>query len=68
MCCKTCRKPIEPARIALNLTNCFACASLYTRPRRGIMNWDHKTAPEIEILTEGEYSNRRRYDPANRRW
>lgn len=56
--CRLCREPVEQARIALlNSDVCAKCANAGHGQRkvRGIMAFDHKTAPHLVVTTEEAY-------------
>lgn len=59
--CSTCHEEISPARIAA-LPNCNVCTKCSTElPLRGIMTWEHKTAPTIHIGTQSEIEALQRF-------
>jgi len=61
--CHLCRRPIEPARVALNMHICFSCADRTVKRYKGDMNYAHKTAPTLMVMSEAEHANYRRYVP-----
>lgn len=61
--CTICHKQIEPARIELGLTICFSCADRTVKRYKGDMNYAHKTAPTLMIMSQQEHANYRRYVP-----
>ena len=58
-----CGKPVEPARVAIGLKICKACAFKgMSEPRKkGIMVYGHKTGAEIEILSEESWNENKKY-------
>lgn len=62
LCC-ICQQPIEPVRIELQLDKCFACAERTVARYKGDMNYAHKTAPTLMIMSAAEHANYRRYVP-----
>lgn len=63
MNCSKCRKPIEPARVELNLTICFACAEKTVQKVKGDNIFTHKTGSVIQIMTPEIFSVYRKYVP-----
>lgn len=61
--CILCRKPIELARLDLELNICFSCAERTVQRVKGDMNYQHKTAPTLMIMSPAEHANYRRYVP-----
>lgn len=62
-----CGKPIESERLEFNLKSCFKCASKQSQEKpRGIMLYGHKTAGEIQIVSEEAYRDYRKYNPCGR--
>jgi hypothetical protein len=61
--CHLCRRPIEPARVELSLETCFSCADRTVKRYKGDMNYAHKTAPTLMVMSEAEHANYRRYVP-----
>lgn len=61
--CGLCNSVIESARLELGLTLCFSCASKTVTKVKGDMNYAHKTAPTLMIMSAAEHSNYRRYVP-----
>ena len=47
----------------LGYKTCVACAELRTKRYKGDMNYAHKTAPTLMIMSAEEHSNYRRYVP-----
>ena len=62
-----CSRPVEPERITLlNSRICSQCAAVTQRnwqPPRGVMIWEGKTAPTIQILSPSQFNNHRYYNP-----
>ena len=52
-----CGNTVEPERVKLlEATNCSVCARKANVPRnKGIMVWDHKTAPTLQTVSESGY-------------
>jgi hypothetical protein len=61
--CNICRNHIEPARVELNLNICFTCAERTVQRVKGDMNYQHKTAPTLMVMSPAEHANYRRYVP-----
>lgn len=61
--CSLCNNVIESARLELGLKLCFNCASKTVTRVKGDMNYAHKTAPTLMVMSEAEHSNYRRYVP-----
>ena len=61
--CDTCRLAVEPARVALGLRRCFKCADKTIKKVKGDMNYAHKTAPTLMVMSSEEHANYRRYVP-----
>lgn len=67
MICKLCkRNQIEPARQELGLDICFSCADKFVTKYKGDMNYQHKTAPELMVMSSQEFTEYRRYVPYGR--
>jgi|LakMenEpi03Aug12_release.lakeMendotaPanAssembly.Ray.scaffolds.fasta_scaffold555373_2 hypothetical protein len=65
-----CGSKVEPERVnVLNSETCFACAQVtqktWQKPK-GVMIWDGKTAPTIQILTPKQFETHREYNPYGR--
>lgn len=58
-----CPHKIEPERQALGLVLCYACAEAQVTPYKGDMNYQHKTAPDLMLMSASEHANYRRYVP-----
>ena len=61
---------VEPERVALlNSCMCSKCAARvqknWQKPK-GVMVWDGKTAPQIQILSNEQFANHRKYNPYGR--
>lgn len=64
MLCPICStRPIEPARLEIGLDRCFACAERTVTKYRGDMNYQHKTAPELMVMSAETFRDYRRYVP-----
>lgn len=63
MNCVLCNNQIEPQRVELNLTLCFKCASNHITKVKGDMNYAHKTAPTLMVMSSDTFKNYRRYVP-----
>ena len=61
--CGLCNKPIEPARKQIGLTICFSCANKTVKKVKGHMNYAHKTAPSLMVMSPEVHANYRRYVP-----
>jgi len=61
--CKLCTKRIEPARVELNLDICYSCVERTVTKVKGDMNYQHKTAPTLMVMSQQEHANYRRYVP-----
>ena len=62
MRCQTCREPIPAARLTAlpHTTTCVACSEV--EPLKGVMLWDHKTAPYIHVVTPKQHAVLKRHD------
>jgi len=65
-----CGSIVELERVSvLNSKTCLACAQVaqktWQKPK-GVMIYDHKTAPTIQILTPEQFNNHRAYNPYGR--
>lgn len=60
--CRYCREPIGQRRLeAIPETNtCLLCSRV--APVKGVMTWEHKTAPFINIVTQEQYEEFHRLD------
>ena len=63
MNCSICNNPIEQPRLELSLTTCFACAQRTVKRYKGDMNYAHKTAPTLMVMSAETFSDYRRYVP-----
>ena len=65
--CEKCGKRIPQARLDVlpNTTTCVACSSV--KPMVGFMDWYHKTAPELVMVSTGDTENLRRAQRINAR-
>lgn len=61
--CFNCDNSIEPARVELGLSLCFHCASSCIKKVKGDMNYAHKTAPTLMVMSSETFQNYRRYVP-----
>jgi len=65
-----CGSTVEQERVEiLNSRICSSCANQtqknWQKPK-GVMIWDGKTAPTIQILSANEFNNHRKYNPYGR--
>lgn len=65
-----CGGAVEPERVSLlNSRICSSCAQQtqknWQKPK-GVMVWEGKTAPTIQILSTEQFSNHRKYNPFGR--
>ena len=65
-----CGKCVESERVTLlNSRICAACAQVtqknWQKPK-GVMIWEGKTAPTIQILSYEQFSNHSKYNPYGR--
>jgi len=63
MFCPSCNKLIESERVKLGLSLCYSCASRLVTRVKGDMNYVHKTAPDLMIMSQQQHVNYRRYVP-----
>jgi len=64
MLCPICKiKSVEQAREAIGLKLCFSCAEKTVTKYKGDMNYQHKTAPEIMVMSQETFQDYRRYVP-----
>lgn len=57
-----CGKPVEEARLELNLKRCKECAfSNDVEKPRGVMIYSHKTGGEIEIHSAESWREKKKY-------
>lgn len=61
--CSICSNPVEQARLDLGLTICFSCASKTVAKYKGDMNYSHKTAPTLMVMSKDVHATYRRYVP-----
>jgi hypothetical protein len=61
--CTLCHNTVEPARQDLGLELCFSCANTNVKKVRGDMNYAHKTAPTLMVMSPETHANYRRYVP-----
>jgi len=63
MKCDTCSNDVESARVEFGLTTCKICAFNGRDVSRvkGVMNWSHKTAPSIQIMSNECYQEQKKY-------
>ena len=64
--CRKCGGEVEPARVEIGKVICFACADKTVQKYKGDMNYAHKTAPTIMVMTQETFSDYRRYVPYGR--
>lgn len=65
MKCANCFRMVPEERLNIGMTTCMTCAQSVKR-YRGDMNYAHKTAPTIMIMSEETFSDYRRYVPYSR--
>lgn len=62
-----CGREIESARLELQLSTCKVCA--FSGPDvskyKGAMNWSHKTAPTIQVMTSECWNDQKKYYQPN---
>lgn len=65
--CDTCGNAIPQARVEAlpNTTTCIACSR--EAKMVGFMDWYHKTAPELVMISSGDAENLRRAQRVNSR-
>ena len=63
MNCTICSNPIEPARLELSLELCYKCATRHVTKVKGDMNYAHKTAPTLMVMSNETFRNYRKYVP-----
>ena len=61
--CQICHREVEPARVELNLNICYKCATKTVHKVKGDMNYQHKTAPTLMVMTPETHAEYRRYVP-----
>ena len=61
--CPYCGKQVESARVEAGLTICYSCAERTVAKVKGDMNYAHKTAPSLMVMSSDTFSNYRRYVP-----
>lgn len=61
-----CGNEIPQERHDLGFKICTSCAdACYVKPK-GVMHFDHKTGGSIQILTNEQFQNHRKYNPYGR--
>ena len=65
-----CGKPVEDERVSfLNSRICASCAQAtqknWEKPK-GVMIWEGKTAPTIQVLSPEQFANHSKYNPYGR--
>lgn len=63
MTCPLCSAPIESERLALGLEVCYSCATKTVTRYKGDMNYQHKTAPTLMLMSATEHQKYRQYVP-----
>jgi hypothetical protein len=58
-----CGKPIETERVELGFIICYSCAERTVTRVKGDMNYAHKTAPSLMVMSGETFQNYRRYVP-----
>lgn len=61
--CKLCNNPIEIQRLEIGLDICYSCANKTVTKVKGDMNYQHKTAPTLMVMSSDTFTNYRRYVP-----
>ena len=61
-----CGVTIPNERIGLGYTLCVSCAEKGFVKPKGVMVWGHKTGAEIQILSQDQFNEHRRYNPYGR--
>lgn len=63
MKCITCSNDIEKPRVEFGMKTCKACAFRGGDVARykGVMNWTHKTAPTIQVMSSECYNEQKKY-------
>ena len=63
MKCITCSNDIEQPRVEFGMKTCKACAFRGRDVTRykGVMNWSHKTAPVIQVMSSECYDEQKKY-------
>lgn len=67
--CNCCNNEIHPERAKLGYEVCIACASQgVAQPPKamGVMVYGHKTAGEMQLVTEDQFKDHRKYNPYGR--
>jgi DNA-directed RNA polymerase subunit RPC12/RpoP len=66
MNCTICSRIVEEARVEYGLKICYSCASRTVTKMRGDMNYAHKTAPTLMVMSQDTFKDYRRYVPYGR--
>jgi hypothetical protein len=63
MKCITCSNDIEQPRVEFGMKTCKTCAFRGGDVARykGVMNWSHKTAPTIQVMSSECYDEQKKY-------
>ena len=63
MKCNTCTNDVEQPRVEFGLKTCKACAFNGRDVARyeGVMNWSHKTAPTIQVMSSECFDEQKKY-------
>ena len=63
MKCITCSNDIEQPRVEFGMKTCKACAFRGRDVTRykGVMNWSHKTAPVIQVMSSECFDEQKKY-------
>lgn len=63
MKCITCSNDIEQPRVEFGMKTCKACAFRGRDVARykGVMNWSHKTAPVIQVMSSECFDEQKKY-------
>lgn len=66
MKCKFCSNTVQQGRVDLGFIQCIQCAEKglgVAATKKGVMIWNHKTAPEMQTLSGDQHENFKRYNP-----
>lgn len=57
-----CGNIIQTERLNLGFKNCIRCAqAAYKGKPKGVMLWHHKTAPELQIMSNSSFQEQKKY-------
>ena len=63
MNCSLCHNDIHPKRAAIGKRTCLSCAERTVQKYKGDMNYQHKTAPSLMVMSAETHAQYRRYVP-----